>query len=204
MRPPGCGSPLCTPQRHCRQSWSPSVHLACLVLLGFSDLFHGSTHVSIEQVLPQNSQCTGLFEGSMYDGHIVQSLHCPLVEVVHLRIGLCIILVGLAQIALSCCSGSFAVSRVPPEKMYNFFPGLFQSLRVVHLAAGTGAESVPLAPSCVHLRRPVVSRGRSGFPVLLVPRRRRSRPHILVATRTNMEEIMGQRISTTKMAHATE
>ena len=48
-------------------------------------------------------------------------------------------------------------------------------------------------------------------PVLLVPRRRRSRPHILVATRhpnqktsTNMEEenVFRQQTLTTKMAHA--
>ena len=57
---------------------------------------------------------------------------------------------------------------------------------------------------------PYLSRGR-GFPVLVVSRRRRSRPHVLVTTRqpsqktsTNMEEesVFRQRISITKMGHA--
>ena len=41
--------------------------------------------------------CSGLFGGGVYDRKIVQSLHRLLVEVVHLRVGLSILLAGLTQ-----------------------------------------------------------------------------------------------------------
>ena len=42
----------------------------------------------------------GLFEGGVYNRQIIKSLRGPLVEVVHLRVGFCVLLVGLAQAAL--------------------------------------------------------------------------------------------------------
>ena len=84
-----------------------------------------------------------------------------------------------------------------------FFPGIFPCLCVVRLAAGAGAASVPPAPTCVTLRRPVASRSRS-LSVPLVPRWCRTRPHILVALRhpSQKTSTIGQRNLSAKMADA--
>ena len=66
-------------------------------------LVHRRTDAGEEQVPLRDINLhilTSLFEGGVYDCQVVKSLHGPLVDVVHLRVGLCVFLIRLAEAAL--------------------------------------------------------------------------------------------------------
>ena len=169
----------------------------------------------------QNSRFPGLPSASSNVAHTTARLPRAcivfVIEVVHFRVSIVVLFVCRTEAPLPTTQdflwGPQVLLRDVEGLLFVFFSFIFlcSSPRhtVNHLATGAGAASVPPAPPCVPLRRLVASKSK-GVPVLLVPRWRRSRPPILLATRhpsqktsTNMDAdtYSGRGFSITKMAH---